>query len=81
MKTFLVVVILLLGISGQAFSMGHPHNMFAARKQMRSKPSTSVARTKAMASSCWQQTVQATKAAIGERLLIALTNVKPARAY
>ncbi|AUD06355.1 hypothetical protein CWM47_33650 [Spirosoma pollinicola] len=33
MKTLLIVGILFLGISGQAFSMGHPHNMFAARKQ------------------------------------------------
>ncbi|AUD02981.1 hypothetical protein [Spirosoma pollinicola] len=81
MKTLLIVGILFLGISGQAFSMGHPHNMFAARKQMRSKTATSVAKTKSITSTCWQQTVQATKAAISERLLVALTNVRPARAY
>lgn len=81
MKTLLIIGILLLGFGGQAFSMGHPHNMFAARKQMRSKTSSSIAKTKVLASACWQQTVQETKAAISERLLAALTNVRPARAY
>lgn len=81
MKTLLVIGILLLGISGQAFSMGHPHNMFAARKQLRSKTAASVAKTKSTASACWQQTVQETKAVIGERLLAAFMNVRPARPY
>jgi len=81
MKTLLVVGILLLGISGQAFSMGHPHNMFAARKQMRSKTAASMARTKSTTLTCWQQTVQETKVVIGERLLAALVNVRPARPY
>ena len=81
MKTLLVVGILLLGISGQAFSMGHPHNMFAARKQMRSKTAASMARTKSTTLTCWQQTVQETKVVIGERFLAALMNVRPARPY
>lgn len=81
MKTLLVIGILFLGISGQAFSMGHPHNMFAARKQLRAKTSTSVAKTKGSVSASLQQTVQQTKAVISERLLLALSNVRPARPY
>lgn len=81
MKTLFVVGILLLGISGQVFSMGHPHNMFAARKQLRSKSSASVAKTKSTDSAYWHQTVQETKAAIGERFLAALMHVRPARPY
>ena len=81
MKILLVIGILLIGLSGQAFSMGHPHNMFAARKQLRSKTAASVAKTKSTASSCWQQTVQETKVIIGERFLAALMNVRPARPY
>jgi exopolysaccharide biosynthesis protein len=81
MKTLVVIGILFLAISGQAFSMGHPHNMFAARKQMKSKTSTSIAKAKATSSVCWQQTVRETKAVVGERLLLALLNVRPARPY
>ncbi|MCX6213096.1 hypothetical protein [Spirosoma sp.] len=81
MKTLFVIGILFVGISGQAFSMGHPHNMFAARKQMRAKSSASVAKNKTTVSACWQQTVQTTKVAISERLIAALTNVRPARPY
>lgn len=81
MKTLWVVGILLLGISAQAFSMGHPHNMFAARKQLRLKTAASVAKTKSTTSAYWHQTVQETKAIIGERFLAALMNVRPARPY
>ncbi|ADB41357.1 hypothetical protein [Spirosoma linguale] len=81
MKTLFVIGILFVGISGQAFSMGHPHNMFAARKQMRAKSSALAAKHKETASACWQQTVQTTKLIISERLIAALTNVRPARPY
>ena len=81
MKTFLVIGILLVGISGQAFSMGHPHNMFAARKQLRAKSSTSITRAKVTPILGWQQTVQLTKTAFSERLVAALSHVRPARSY
>ncbi len=81
MKTLFVVGVLFVGISGQAFSMGHPHNMFAARKQMRSKASTLVAKSKTHTLVCWQQAVQETKTALSERLLAALTHVRPTQAY
>ncbi|GAB2549481.1 hypothetical protein [Spirosoma aerophilum] len=81
MKTLVVIGILFLAISGQAFSMGHPHNMFAARKQMKSKTSASVAKARVTSPVCWQQTVRETKVIIGERLLAVLLNVRPARPY
>ncbi|GAB4036672.1 hypothetical protein [Spirosoma jeollabukense] len=81
MKTLLIVGILLVGISGQAFSMGHPHNMFAARKQLRAKTSASVAKTKTSTSLSLQQTVQVAKTTLGDRLIAVLSHVRPAQAY
>ena len=81
MKTLLVIGILLVGISSQAFSMGHPHNMFAARKQLRAKTSASVCKPKATLTFGWQRAVKATKTEISERLLAVLSNVHPARSY
>ncbi|GAB4054606.1 hypothetical protein [Spirosoma litoris] len=81
MKKLMVIGILLVGVSGQAFSMGHPHNMFAARKQLRAKASASVSKSKPLTTTCWQQVVQVTKTEISERLLAALSNVHPARSY
>lgn len=81
MKTLLIIGFLLAGISEQAMAMGHPHNMFAARKQLRTKALTSVVKPKSSASSNWQPTVQLTKTAFGERLLMALSQLHPARPY
>ncbi|GAB3941932.1 hypothetical protein GCM10028805_05880 [Spirosoma harenae] len=81
MKTVLVVGVLLLGISGQAFSMGHPHNVFAARKQLRTKASTSITKTKMACPPTWQRAVRETKNSLGEHLLQALSHVNPLRAY
>lgn len=81
MKTLFVIGILLVGISGQAFSMGHPHNMFAARKQLRTKTSASVCKPKTTFALGWQRAVKATKAEVSDRLLAALSTVRPARSY
>lgn len=81
MKTLLIIGILLIGLSGQALSMGHPHNMFAARKHMRAKASTSVAKTKPSVSSTWQPTTRLPKNAFSECLLLALAHLRPARSY
>ena len=81
MKTLLIIGILLVGLSGQAFSMGHPHNMFAARKQLRAKASVSVVKNKLSASSCWQPTVQLPKTAFGERLISALSQIRPTHSF
>lgn len=81
MKTLLVIGILLVGLSGQALSMGHPHNMFAARKQLRAKASTTVTKTKPSACLSLLQTVQLTKTAFSERLVSALSHLRPARSY
>lgn len=74
MKTLVVIGALLVGLSGQAFSMGHPHNVFAARKQMRAKTSASVSKhkTRPAAQSCWEYTSHFDKAEFGKRLLGAL---------
>lgn len=37
MKAKLITLLLVAGMSLQAAAMGHPHNMFAARKQIQSK--------------------------------------------
>ncbi|MBD2754719.1 hypothetical protein [Spirosoma validum] len=81
MKTLSIIGIILLGLSGQAFSMGHPHNMFAARKQMRAKASTAVVKTKSSACLTIQQTVQLTKTAFNDRLVSALSQIRPAASY
>ena len=81
MKKALVIGILLVGISGQAMSMGHPHNLFAARKQMRAKVSALSIKPKAAASSCWNATVEVDKNTFGKRLVAALSQVRLVSTY
>ncbi|QJW91897.1 hypothetical protein HNV11_22190 [Spirosoma taeanense] len=81
MKTLLVVGTLLMGVSGQALSMGHPHNLFAARKQMKAKASVVAHRPKVTSVvSCWQPVVKIDKSAWSKRLLAALSAIRPAQA-
>ncbi|GAB4035374.1 hypothetical protein [Spirosoma gilvum] len=81
MKSLFIIAILLIGISGQAFSMGHPHNMFAARKQLRTKAATSVAKTKLCPPSItWQRAVQETKVSLAENVVAVLSRVNPLQA-
>jgi|GEM_PF-1659708 len=82
MKTLLIVGTLLVGVSGQAMSMGHPHNIFAARKQMRAKASALVNKPRvSSATSCWQSVVEINKEEFSKRLLAALSSVSPVRSY
>lgn len=81
MKALLIIGVLLVGFSVQAFSMGHPHNMFAARKQLRSKVWASASKPKTTTTPEWKQAVDMGKASISERLLTALSHVRPARPY
>jgi hypothetical protein len=37
MKTKVLTAVLLVGVTLQAAAMGHPHNLFAARKQIKAK--------------------------------------------
>lgn len=69
MKKLLIIGLLVMGISGQALSMGHPHNMFAARKQLRAKTSTSAARVRPTVCLDFHHMVQLTKTTVGERLV------------
>ncbi len=42
MKKILAILVV-MSISGQAMSMGHPHNLFAARKHIKAKLTTASA--------------------------------------
>ena len=81
MKTLLIVGILLTSLSEQALGMGHPHNVFAARKQMRAKTSAVITQSKTPVCPAWQSVVQLDKNAFSKRLLAALSRMRPARAY
>lgn len=83
MKTLLIIGILLVGLGGQAMSMGHPHNLFAARKQMRAKTTASVLKPngKPAVYSCWQPGACLTKESFSKRLLTALSRIRPAQGY
>jgi hypothetical protein len=84
MKTLVIIGFLLIGVSAQAFSMGHPHNMFAARKQMRTKVASASCPKPKMSVSINNQravSVQLTKTAISQRLIAVLSNLNPLRSY
>lgn len=81
MKKVLIVGLLTMGISGQALSMGHPHNMFAARKQLRAKTATSIAKARPAVAFDFQHQVQLTKTNVEECLLTALTKLRPGRSF
>ncbi len=81
MKTLLTIGILMVGVSGQALSMGHPHNVFAARKQMRAKTTTSITKLKSPVCSPWQPVTQLDKNAFSKRLLGALARMRPTQGY
>lgn len=77
MKAVLVLIILVVGLSGEALSMGHPHNIFAARKRMKTKTTTLVQKpvVKPALVNCWNFTLSFDKVGFGKRLLNALTGV------
>lgn len=75
MKRLLIVGLLMTGISGQALSMGHPHNMFAARKQLRTKTSISIAKARPAICFDFHNKVQLAKTTFSERLVAALTQL------
>lgn len=81
MKTLLITGMLIVGLSAQALSMGHPHNVFAARKQMRAKTAALVVKSKASACSSWQPVVQIDKNMFSKRLLVALSRIRPSQSY
>ncbi|GAB3539481.1 hypothetical protein [Spirosoma fluminis] len=81
MKTSLIIGILVLGLSGQAMSMGHPHNVFAARKQMKAKASMAITKTRSTATVCWQPTVELSKSTLSKRFVQALVRMRSTQAY
>lgn len=81
MKTKLITLLLLLTIAGQAMSMGHPHNLFAARKQMKAKVLSGISKSKASANPCQQLFATIDKTEFAKRLVTAFTTVRPVRSY
>jgi hypothetical protein len=78
MKKLLIIGTVLIGISGEALSMGHPHNLFAARKAMRVKSSATVRKKPDLLEACsWQPTICVDKATFSKRLLAALAESSP----
>lgn len=74
MKTVLVLGILVVGLSGEALSMGHPHNIFAAHKRMKAKSTASAQKAiiKPALVNCWDFVPHFDKVELGKRLLEAL---------
>jgi hypothetical protein len=86
MKTVLVVGMLVVGSSLQVFSMGQPHNVFAARKHMIARPSVSVIEQKVTeqkndASICWQNVVRATKTMFSNLVIVAFSHISPVHTF
>lgn len=81
MKTSLIVGLLVIGLGGNAFSMGHPHNLFTAHKHLRAKTTICLVKAKSVAVSNWQPTVELTKPSFYDRFLIALTLLLPLRSH
>ncbi|WP_018618525.1 hypothetical protein [Spirosoma luteum] len=86
MKTVVVAGMLVVGSSLQAFSMGQPHNVFAARKHMRTKYSVSAVEQKAVeqksdASLCWQTVVKATKTMLNDLVFVAFSHISPVHSF
>lgn len=81
MKTILVAGMLVVGSSLQAFSMGQPHNVFAARKYMRTKASVSVVEQKSDALQCWQHVVKTTKSIFSNLVTVAFSHISPVHTF
>ncbi len=77
MKTKLTTLLLLLTMAGQAMSMGHPHNLFAARKQIKAKTLTMASKHKTVVNSRRHLFATIDKAEFARRLLTALASVRP----
>ena len=76
MKKVLALGILIAALSGEALSMGHPHNIFAAHKRMKAKTTASAQKAvlKPAFINCWDFVPHFDKVAFGKRLLEALAS-------
>ncbi len=86
MKILVVAGMLVVGTSLQAFSMGQPHNVFAARKHMRTKSSVSVVNQKAVEQKsdvllCWQNVVKVTKTMFNDLAIVAFSHISPVHSF
>lgn len=81
MKTLLIIGLLVIGLGGNTFSMGHPHNLFTAHKHLRAKTTTCLVKAKPVAVSNWQPTVKLTKPPFYEHFVVVLTLLLPLRIH
>jgi len=82
MKRLLLIGFLTMSLAGQAFSMGHPHNVFAARKRIHTKLSANKLSAKDVKTQAVKPTYAATLIEKGSALLTkgcvrAVTNLLP----
>lgn len=81
MKKIVIVGLLVAGMSGEVLSMGHPHNMFAARKHLKKQSAAFVIKPGAASSPHWQSRVQVVKHTLCELLVVAVSHFHPVRLY
>ena len=81
MKKVVMIGLLVAGLGGQAFSMGHPHNMFAARKHLKKQSAALPVKPKAETLAYWENTVQLAKHALCELFVVAVSHVHPVQLY
>lgn len=77
MKRLLLFLVLLTGLSAQALSMGHPHNLFTARKQLRSKKTAVSVRPQTCPKAGWREFAPVDRDELSRKLVSALSRVAP----
>lgn len=81
MKKILIVGFLVAGMSGETLCMGHPHNVFAARKHLKKQSAALVAKPNAASSTPWQSRVQVVKHTLCELFAVTVAHFHPVRLY
>lgn len=81
MKKIVIAGLLIAGMSGEVMSMGHPHNMFAARKHLKNQSSVLVVKPGISSSTPWRSTVQVVKHTLCELMVVAVSHFHPVRLY
>ena len=81
MKKIVIIGLLVAGMSAEALSMGHPHNVFAARKHFRKQSAALVVKPNVASSTNWRNTVPVVKHTLCELLVVAVSHFHPVRLY
>ena len=77
---------IVMGSSLQAFSMGQPHNVFAARKHMRTQNSVFIVEEKVAQQEeetplCWHAIFKATRTMFSELVIVAFSHISPVHTF